>query len=95
MSVLHIQIDTDDLDLIIESTRLPIYQIYRKGEKHKHRKDIVFKTNLISCDVSDKDWSDFEGQTSDMIIFLEKHHIDLQSIKDNFEHIEHFMQSFA
>ncbi len=51
-------------------------------------KDLVFETNLISCDVSDKDWCDFEGQTTDIINFLEKHHIDLQRIKDNFEHID-------
>ena len=91
MCVLHIQIDSDDLNLILESTRLPIYQVYRKGEKHRHKKDLVFETNLISCEVSDKDWSDFEGQTLDMVNFLEKHHIDLQSIKDNFDHINwHF-----
>lgn len=88
MCVLHIIIDTEDLDLILESTRLPIYQVYRKGEKHKHRKDFVFDTNLISCEVSNKDLDDFEGQSTDTIDFLKKHHIDLQSLKDNFEQID-------
>jgi hypothetical protein len=84
MCVLHIDLDTDNLDLILESTNLPIYQVYRKGESHKYRKGKVFETNLISCSISDKDWNDFEGQVQDMISFLEKYHTDLQSIKDNF-----------
>jgi hypothetical protein len=84
MCVLHLEIDTNNIDLILEGTNLPIYQVYRKGKKHKHRKDFIFDTNLISCEVSNKEWDDFEGQTNDMIEFLNKYHIDLQSIKDNF-----------
>lgn len=85
MCVLHIMIDADQLDSIISSTRLSVYQVYKKGDKHKFRKNKVFDHNLISCDVSDKDWDDFDGQTKDMIAFLNKYHIELGSIRDNFK----------
>ena len=88
MCVLHINFETDQLDLILESTKLPIYQVYRKGEKHKHKKDVIFDTNLISCIVSIKDWSDFEGQVQDMINFIRQYHIDLQAIKDSIKDVK-------
>lgn len=84
MCVLHIYLDTDQLDFILNSTTLPIYQSYNKGDRHKYNKKKVYDSNLISCVVSDKDWNDFEGQTDDMIDFLNKYHIELKSLKDNF-----------
>ena len=88
MCVLHIVLDTDQLDSIVGSTKLPIYQVYKKGEKHKYRKNKVFDHNMISCDVSDKEWDDFEGQTKDMLAFLTKYHIELGSLRDNFKIID-------
>ncbi len=91
MCVLHIKTNTDDIDQILSSTGLPVYQVYKKGEFHKLRKNFVFETNLISCSVSKKEWDDFAGQTSDMIDFLQKYQAELQSIKDNFVQIDwHF-----
>jgi hypothetical protein len=88
MCVLHVNIDTDQLDFIIESTKLPIYQVYKKGDKHKYLKKKVYDYNVISCVVSDKDWDDFEGQANDMLSFLKTYHIELQSLKDNFNDLD-------
>jgi hypothetical protein len=85
MCVFHIYLETDQLDFILNSTNLPIYKAHKKGDTHKYLKDKVYDYNLISCVVSDKDWNDFEGQTDDMMDFLNKYHIELKSLKDNFK----------
>ena len=85
MCVLHIYLDTDQLDFILSSTNLPIYKAHKKGEAHLYLKNKVYDYNLISCAVSDKDWNDFEGQTDDMIDFLNRYHIELKSLQDNFK----------
>src|SRR5690606_5511520 len=88
MCVLHIEIETDNLDLILNSINLPIYQIYKKGDKSKFRKEIIYETNLISCDVSEKDWKEFERQTKDMITFLNKFRDDLIYIRKNSNQVD-------
>jgi len=86
MCVLHIRTDRDNLDLIL-NTNLPIYQVHKKGKKHKFRKKEI-GPNLISCSVSEKEWSDFTGQTEDMISFIDKYQKELQLIKEKFSSID-------
>ena len=88
MCVLHIDFETDNLDLILSSTNIPVYQVYKKGDNYKHRKDKTYDRNLISCVVSDKEWDDVEGQTDDIIIFIEKHQNDLEFIKENVDNVD-------
>jgi hypothetical protein len=85
MCVLHINIESDNIDNYLASTNLPIYQVFKKGDHHKYAKNKMYEDNLISCVVSDSDWDNLEDQTNDMINFLENYHLDLQILKDNFK----------
>jgi len=87
MCVLHIEIEDSEIELLIKSVKLPIYDFHKKGEKHKYNKGVVYQSNYIKCAVSDKEWNDLEGQTQDIIEFLFKYHNDLQTIKKKFKKI--------
>ncbi len=90
MSVLHIEIDGDSsiVDSVIKETSLPIYQSYKVGEKHKYRKNKIFNVNMVSCDVSNKDWDNFKGHIDDIEMFLTKYKKDIKYLLNKYDKIE-------
>ena len=63
---------------------LPVYQSHEKGDTPKIRQeDQVHEDYGFSCDVSDREWQDMEGQIIDMISFLEVYTPYLQKLKES------------
>ncbi|MCH2021512.1 MAG: hypothetical protein MK207_03430 [Saprospiraceae bacterium] len=61
---------------------LPVYQLYEKGERPEiGNENSVYEDYSFSCDVSDREWNDLEGQIIDMISFLEVYSPLLQKLK--------------
>ena len=80
MCNLKIYSDTDSFKSFEKMTKIPVYSSYDKGEKRGNRKSDVRTDYRISFDVSDKDWSDLEGQIEDTILFLTKHYDELEQL---------------
>lgn len=85
MCVFHVKSETHSFKAFLkEHPHLPVYQVYDKGEDPKIRSEQgVHEHYGFSCDVSDRPWDDVEGQTVDMISFLEVYTADLQALRDN------------
>ena len=72
MCLLKIYSDVDSFDSFSKRTNLPIYSLHNKGELKNKYSDKKHTNYLISFDVSEKEWDDFDGQVRDTILFLEK-----------------------
>ena len=67
-----------------ESTSIPVYSVFDKGEfRNKDKKIRRSKENVVSFDVSDKEWDNFPEQVTDAINFLELHFSDLETLLKN------------
>jgi hypothetical protein len=75
MCNLKIYSDTNSFKSFAKTTKIPVYSVDDKGENKKRQTDY-----RISFDVSDKDWSDFEGQVQDCISFLAKHFEEIEQL---------------
>lgn len=71
MTVLKIISDLYSFKEDIVKLNMPIYSCYDKGESRGNKK--ISEVNIISFDVSDKDWDDVSGQIDDAIGFLNAH----------------------
>jgi hypothetical protein len=78
MCLLKVYSNTNSFKSFKETTRIPVYSIYEKGDKQAKRK--VHKDFKISFDVSEKEWDDFKGQVQDAIDFLIKYRKDLKML---------------
>jgi hypothetical protein len=74
MCVLKVYSNIDSFCKFKETTRIPAYDSYEKGEKIGKR---IHTDYRISFDVSDREWDDFNGQVQDAIKFLEEYKKDL------------------
>lgn len=80
MCVLKIYSDTFSFKAFTETTDIPVFSVFDKGEFRNKKKTRVANENVLSLDVSDKDWDDFPGQASDAIRFLSEYNEDLQRL---------------
>lgn len=78
MCVLKVYSDTDSFKEFEKTTKIPVYNIYDKGESKG--KNQVRADYRISFNVSEKEWDDFEGQVEDTIVFLTKNFDDLEQL---------------
>ena len=83
MCVLHVSSLSQSFQEFINQTKLPVYQSHEKGEEKKLVKGI-FDDFGFSCDVSEKPWIDFKGQTEDIKLFVETYRQDLMRLKNEF-----------
>lgn len=83
MCILKVYSDTESFAAFAETTTIPVFSKYEKGDtKNKVRN---FKRNdyRISFDVSDKDWDKLNDQIKDAIYFLDKYFDELRSLLSN------------
>ena len=85
MCVLHVNSKTQSFKNFIDKTLLPIYQSHEIGEEIKIGLKGINKDYGFSCDVSKKPWTDFDGQLEDIRTFINKHRVDLISLKENYK----------
>lgn len=83
MCIFHVSSQTSSFKQFLEANPgLPVYQSHEKGEMPKIKQEEQAHEDYgFSCDVSDRDWSDMEGQIVDMISFLEVYTPYLQELK--------------
>lgn len=73
MCVLHVSSLTDSFDGFLEKhPDLPVYQQHNKNESIGTNDEASNHIDYgFSCVVSDRDWSDYEGQLTDITSFLQ------------------------
>jgi hypothetical protein len=80
MCVLKVYSDFESFKTFAESTKIPVYSIYEKGDYKNKSKKIIYTNYRISFDVSEKEWDNLVGQIDDAIVFLEKNFDYLQEL---------------
>jgi hypothetical protein len=78
MCILKVNSDNSSFNSFSSTTNIPVYSTSEKGDYKNKTKKITFENYKISFNISEKEWDDFEGQTRDAIIFLEKHFEELK-----------------
>lgn len=72
-------------EFLKQHPELPVYQHHEKGDILKISVDKTPTDDYgFSCEVSDRDWNDVEGQIVDMISFLEVYSPHLTILKENY-----------
>ncbi|MGY8771189.1 MAG: hypothetical protein ACKVH8_22480 [Pirellulales bacterium] len=66
--------------MFAETTDVPVYSVFDKGEYLNKKKTRKSDSNSISFDVSDKEWDKFAGQVIDTITFLNQHYSSLEEL---------------
>ncbi len=87
MCVLKIYSDTFSFKAFSEDTDIPVYSVFDKGEYRNKKQTRVAKHNVLSLDVSDREWDDFPGQAADAINFLSKHYDELLKLLSSVEDV--------
>lgn len=84
MCIFHVTSKTSSFkQFLADHPELPVYQSHEKGEKPKiSTETAIFDDYGFSCEVSDRPWSDTEGQVVDMISFLEVYSSYFTKLKD-------------
>jgi hypothetical protein len=80
MCFLKIFSDKKSFKVFAESTSIPVFSVFDKGEYRKKRSEKSFTQNQISIDVSEKDFDEFKGQVTDAITFLQTHFDELSAL---------------
>ena len=88
MCVLKIYSDTYSFKNFSESTKLPVYSVFDKGEYRDTKKVRKITVNTLSLDVSEKDWGDFPSQATDAISFLSMHYDELSKLLNSINDVE-------
>jgi len=73
MCIFHVSSNQHSFkDFLVANADLPVYQQHEKGEKISNTSDgSVYEDFGFSCEVSDREWDDVDGQIVDMVSFLE------------------------
>lgn len=88
MCFLKIYSDTYSFKKFSEDTKLSVFSVYDKGEYRDKKQTNKFDEYRLSLYVSEKEWSDFSGQTSDAISFLSNHFEELLGLLDSIKDVE-------
>ncbi|MFK8011471.1 MAG: hypothetical protein AB8B80_05485 [Marinicellaceae bacterium] len=91
MCVLKIYSDTYSFKEFANKTDLPIFGVFDKGEYRNKKKTRKCKENVISLDVSEREWDDFPGQVKDAIEFLEKYFDKLSELINEVQDIDGYL----
>jgi hypothetical protein len=91
MCILKIYSDSMSFEHFSETTSLPILGFQVKGRPVRARSDRTYESHRLSIDVSDKDWSDFDGQVADAISFLADHEQELIDLLKSHEATNAFL----
>lgn len=85
MCVIHISSLTDSFDAFLEDhPELPVYQKHNKDEQIGEYAESSQHADFgFSCVVSDREWSDYDGQLVDIISFLQVYKALLMNLKDS------------
>ena len=83
MCVLKVYSKTSSFKEFANTTNIPVFSVFDKGEYRNKRKTRMCKEFVISLDVSSKDWDEFPNQVSDAIEFLNKHFAELEKLLFN------------
>lgn len=83
MCVFHVSSFTDSFQTFLENhPELPVYKKHEKGDTpHIKSEQGPHENYGFSCEVSDREWDDVEGQVVDMISFLEVYTPYLQALQ--------------
>lgn len=83
MCVFHVVSKTSSFKKFLsDNPELPVYQSHEKGDTPQiGHKEKGYEDYGFSCDVSDREWHDVEGQVVDMISFLEVYGSYLETLK--------------
>ena len=73
-------------DFLKENPDFPVYKVYDKGDEVELRSEefATYEDYGFLSEVSDRPWSDFDGQCIDIISFLEVYQPHLLHLKENY-----------
>ena len=83
MCILKVYSDTESFVAFAETTKIPVFSKYEKGDIKNKTKNLKWNDYRISFDVSDKDWDKLSDQIKDAIYFLDKYFDELESLLSN------------
>ena len=66
-----------------QSSGMPVYSCFDKGEIRSKTKGTFYENYRISIGVSEREWDDFPGQVQDAIVFLKNWFSQIQSLSSN------------
>ena len=78
--VLRIEGTEFRVDDFLKSTGLKPYKIFRKNEKDKIVKDLIYDSNGCAIDLSKADFDEFEQQKKDVIAYLKMNFEKLNTV---------------
>ena len=82
MCVLHVGSETKSFSEFLKTTTLPVYATHEKGSIRHPRRQVLWDDYGFSCDFSEKDWSDLDGQIEDACAFLRRHGNEFRRLRD-------------
>lgn len=86
MCVFHVKSKVSSFkEFLSNNSELPVYQVHEKGAISEFGERESYKDYGFSCDISDREWHDVEGQVVDMISFLEVYTPQLEALKKTHE----------
>lgn len=85
MCVLHVRSKTMSFSDFVEVSNLPIYRTHEKGDSTINPKVSLRKDYGFSCDVSNREWNDFNGQVEDAISFLNTYLPELKKLSAQYD----------
>ena len=80
MCFLKIHSNNHTFKKFCETTKIPVFSVFDKGEYRNKSKTRESKTFVVSFDVSDADWEDFPAQVTDAIKFLTENFSELEEL---------------
>ncbi len=85
MCILKIYSDSCSFKKFSETTDVPVYSVFDKGEYRNKTKTRKCESYSISFDVSDMEWDEFPEQVMEAIDFLNKHFSSLSVLLSNYD----------
>jgi hypothetical protein len=91
MCFLKIHSDNHTFKNFCETTKVPVYSVFDKGEYRNKSKTRKSETFVVSFDVSDADWDDFTAQINDAIRFLTGNFTELDKLINSIPDAEGYL----
>ncbi len=85
MCILHVSSLTCSFKSFLGQTSLPVYRSHEQGDKARKMRDVYYDHYGFSCTVSEREWTDLDGQFEDAEKFIRKYEDEIKLLYESFE----------
>lgn len=80
MCVLRVYSETDSFAEFLKDSALRPYDVWEKGDMSVRREPHEYYG--FKCAVSDREWTDLDGQVEDALAFLRRYEVELRKLRE-------------